>query len=333
MLVVESPMKEHKAAKEYKAVVVDDDEVLRKLLVECLRFTYFEKAEGYDEAEILLRDLSALPPADMPDLIIVDLQLQPLKMQGLELISELAARDIPSEVVAISGNHPSADLVEAIRIGAGAMVPKPFGDILHLVIKMCHLAEIGKKRRLKVNVPDPDRQERPVFLSYCSDDAKLATGLRRNIEAREIGVWYDLNGLRGGDEWRPRIEDQIDQASVFIALITDNYLRSPICYGELLRFRSRMETTPEPRPLLLPLLDGLSAEGKKNPLLRPILDRYQCIDLSLSERFIDGLSALLGHIDFHMYKVRKATINEKWNGGGPDPTPAPENHIARGVVV
>src|SRR4051794_32586000 len=127
--------------KEFKAVVVDDDENLRGLLLECLRFTDFE-AEGYEEAEQLLHTLAFSHPHEMPDLIIVDLQLQPLKMRGLELISELAERDIPSEVVAMSGAYPMSDLAEAIKIGASAMVTKPFGDILQLIVKMKHLAEI-----------------------------------------------------------------------------------------------------------------------------------------------------------------------------------------------
>lgn len=310
--------------KKYRACVVDDDPHIRALLVECLRFTVFE-ATGYDEAEQLLRDLSVvgLSPQDMPDLIIVDLQLKPDKMSGMELISELAVRDIPSEVVAISGNYPSSDLVEAIKIGAGAMVPKPFGDILYLIKKMEHLAEIGMKRRLKLNGKiDHTRQQRPVFLSYCGGDGKLATGLRRNIEAQDIDVWYAPTSLGGGDEWRPHVEAGIDQARVFVALITDSYLDSPICFGELLRFCCRMESGTEPQPLLLPVLAGLSDRGKRNPLIQPILDRYQHIDLSVS--FINGLTAVLGRINFHMLQV--PCTKRRKNG-----MPEPDKQKARGA--
>jgi CheY-like chemotaxis protein len=294
--------------KELKAAVVDDDENLRELLLECLRFTEFE-AEGYEEAEHLLQTLAFSPRQEMPDLILVDLQLQPLKMQGLELIGQLAERDIPSEVVAMSGAYPTSDLAEAIKIGASAMVTKPFGDILQLIVKMKHLAEIGKKRRLKLNGFDRERQVRPVFLSYCAEDVKLATGLRRNIEAHDIDVWYDLTSLNAGDEWRPRVEAGIDQALVFIALVTDSYLTSPVCYGELVRFRRRIEAGPEPRPLLLPVLAGLSDDGRRSPLFRPILDNYQYIDLFI--RFIDSLTALLGRIEFHILKSSKAQHSER----------------------
>jgi CheY-like chemotaxis protein len=298
--------------KKYRACVVDDDPNIRDILVECLRFTDFE-ATGYDEAEKLLRSLTVAGSFDeAPDLIIVDMKLKPDKMSGVELIAELTVRNIPSEVVAISGNYPSADLVEAIKIGAGAMLPKPFGDLLQLIGKMEHLAEIGRKRRLRLNGNiDPSRQQRPVFLSYCGDDERLATGLRRNIEAQDVDVWYAPTTLGAGDEWRPHVVAGIDQAHVFIALITDNYLTSPICYGELLRFYRRMESSPEPRPLLLPVLDGLSEGSRNKPLIGPILERYQHIDLSTS--FIDGLTSIQAKINLHMLKRMRA---RRRNTGG-----------------
>lgn len=298
--------------KEFKAAVVDDDPNLRELLVECLRFTDFD-AEGYEEAESLLQNLDLSPRQEMPDLILVDLQLQPLKMQGLELIGRLAERDIPSEVVAMSGAYPMSDLAEAIKIGASATFPKPFGDIFHLIVKLKHLAEIGKKRRLKLGGFDHERQERPVFLSYCSEDVKLATGLRRNIEAHDIDVWYAPTTLNAGDEWRPRVESGIDHALAFIPLITDNYLSSAVCFGELVRFRTRLEAGPGVRPLLLPVLAGISEEGKRSPLLRPLLDQYQHIDLFV--RFIDSLTALLGRIEFHILKSSKSQLSGMGQGG------------------
>src|SRR3712207_8983203 len=59
------------------------------------------------------------------------------------------------------------------------------------------LAEIGSRRRTRLlnNNGSPHRfdlrrRHRPVFLSYCSEDTMLATGLRRTIEGRNIDVWY-----------------------------------------------------------------------------------------------------------------------------------------------
>jgi DNA-binding response OmpR family regulator len=176
----------------YSAFVLDDDEQVRNLLLECLRFSNFE-AHGCSEAEKLLSAIydTRLPLEDLPDLIVVDLQLQPSRMQGIELVSELTERNIPSEILAISGNLPPGDLVEAIKVGASDAIPKPF-DIFELVKKMELLAGIGMKRRLYrlglEDKMDESRLRRPVFLSYANQDRVTANGLRRNMEAKDIAV-------------------------------------------------------------------------------------------------------------------------------------------------
>src|SRR5215213_5910377 len=156
--------------KRYRALVVESDSQVREVLVETLRFSDFEAAVGYDEGEKLLYalDHSTLAPQNSPDLIVVDLELKPDKMQGLDLIAKLAERDVSAEVLAISGNYPTAGLAEAMRIGVAAILPKPFASFSDLVCQMERLADIGMRRRRASNGPqqrDPTRQSRPVFLS------------------------------------------------------------------------------------------------------------------------------------------------------------------------
>jgi len=180
--------------KRYSALVVEDDSLVREVLVETLRFSDFE-AVGFDEAEGLLYSLdqSTVVSQNSPDLIVVDPELKPDKMQGLDLIATLVKRDEPAEVLAISGKHPTGDLAEAMRIGVSAIVPKPFLNFLDLLGQLEHLAGIGRRRRMSRSASavrserDPSRQVRPVFLSYCEDDGMFATGLRRTIEKRNIG--------------------------------------------------------------------------------------------------------------------------------------------------
>jgi CheY-like chemotaxis protein len=296
--------------KHYRALVVEDDSQVRDVLVETLRFSDFE-AVGYDEAEKLLYSLdqSTLVGQNAPDLIVVDLELKPDKMQGLDLIAKLAKRDEPAEVLAISSKHPTADLAEAMRIGVAAIVPKPFLNLPDLVCQMQHLADIGMRRRVRrtsIGVPrerDLSRQVRPVFLSYCEHDRMFATGLRRTIEKRNIGVWYAPTVLQPGDEFRAEIERGIDHSSIFIALITDHYLDSPFCNGELMRFLLRKRSNPNEDLLLLPVLDGVSEENKSHALLGPLIQEYQYLDMS--QKFVDRLTVLLGRIDLRIMKERK----------------------------
>jgi FixJ family two-component response regulator len=284
----------------YKVAVVDDDEGVLQFLVEFLGLRDFDVC-GYVEAEKLLTEVfnACMPVQSLPDLLMVDLQLQQNRMQGMELIRELTTRDVPSEILVISGALASADQADAIKMGAAKAIPKPF-SIFNLVKTIENLAEIGKKRRLYRleggNQPqeiDKSRLYRPVFLSYSSKDQGLATGLRRNLEANGISVWYAPNAIDVGEAWRRRVKEGVDQASIFVALITDNYLASGGCMGEFDRFRSRIEHASKPQALILPVLAGLSEEGRKSDLCRPILE-YQCADISV--RFTDGLTVLLGRI-------------------------------------
>lgn len=287
--------------KKYKAFVLEDTPELRDLLITCLERRDFD-ARGFSRAEDVLTTLfeTGMAYPDFPDLLIVDLELEPGRVQGLELVSELADRNISSEILVMSGNHPAADLSEAIRIGAAAGVPKPF-DLVDFLNITERLADAGRKRRwyrfLRVPGPhemDPDRRVRPVFLSYSTQDKKLATGLRRNLEARYIDVWYARTELDVGDLWQDCIEEAIDKATIFLALMTDSYLMSKDCIAELMRFQRRLQSNLEPQPVLMPVLSGLSQDAMKDTLLGRIFATHQYIDIST--RFNDGLTVLIARI-------------------------------------
>jgi hypothetical protein len=88
----------------------------------------------------------------------------------------------------------------------------------------------------------------------------------------------------------------IDQAKVFVALLTDNYLLSPICLGEVIRFRRRMESGLKPEPILLPVLAGLSDVGRKDWRIEPVLAQYHYTDISERQWAVDRMTALLVRI-------------------------------------
>ena len=281
--------------KKYRLVLLDDDDSLRQELVDWLRLSVFA-AKAYSEAESLLADVFSADSLveKMPDLLLLDMNLKPGKMQGIELLHELIERDVPTEIMVLSMD--SGEHEKAIRMGAASSICKPFDNPLVLISKMESHADIGKHRRLyRVgdgrNAMDRSRRVRPVFLSYSNKDKHFANGIRLNLERRKIATWYAPSTLTLGDEWIPRIEDGIDQARIFIPLVTDNYIASRICLGELTRFYSRMERHEKSDLNILPVLAGISEEGKRNGNIRPILERYQYIDMS--DRYIDRLTTLL----------------------------------------
>lgn len=299
--------------KHYKAVIVQNDLATREMLVETLRFLNLE-VTGYAEAEKLLFDMfqSGLFPDTSPDLIMVDLELEANKMQGLDLIAELAERNAPSEVMAMSASHRPSDFEQAMRMGAAAIVSKPLPDLPQLFMQIQHRAEIGMNRRTRLCTsngfqrnPDPSRNQRPVFLSYSHKDNLFATGLRRTLEGRNIGVWYDVAALKAGDHYMEEIIHGIDDSMIFVPLITDHYLDSGFCNGELARFMMREKASKDGKLLLLALIDGVSVEKKlSHHLLRPLMDGYQCLELT-PERFIDRITVLLGRIDLMLGKEKR----------------------------
>jgi len=283
----------------YKALALDDDNAVLELIVDCLKLAKCDVAY-YSQAETLLSAISNLHQKALPDLIVLDLNLQPGKMQGIQLLAELFDRDVPSEILVMSGAGVM-DLEGAIRMGA-AVISKPFDGIYQLVKKMELLADTGRRRRLYrlqtqnrlLGMDDSARSRKPVFLSYAEKNNSFATGIRRNLEARKIRAWYAPSALEIGDAWRSRIEKAIDQCDIFVAILTEGYVASPFCIAELTRFHRRI-VPGRKRPVILPVLAGLSEDSKKHDLVRSILENYQCVDISV--RFLDRATALLGRIE------------------------------------
>lgn len=274
-----------------RAFVIDDQEVVRNVLVETLLFSDFV-AHGFDAAEpALAQALGESKQRGMPDLFVVDLQLGSGQMQGIDLIKELNERNVPSAIIAITGH---GELEEAARLGAVA-VSKPF-NLFELIGKMKDAATWGRNQRLYrqglLKTSDPSRRNRPVFLSYSTEDKTTATGLRRNIEFQGFGVWYDKDTIPPGHDWRNEITKGIDEARVFIALISGSYVASPPCIGELIRFYHRKKA--DPQLVLIPVMLDSSEELQEDHRIKPILKDHF---VDLSRHYLDGLTVLLTSIE------------------------------------
>ncbi len=59
-----------------------------------------------------------------------------------------------------------------------------------------------------------------VFLSYARDDAAAARRIAEALRSSGIEVWFDENELRGGDTWDAKIRKQINDCTLFVAVIS-----------------------------------------------------------------------------------------------------------------
>ncbi len=283
----------------YSAFVVDDDPSLLRLLVRVLD-RYSITATTFMSAEDCLAHMRSTDfrTVDLPDLILVDLELEPGRMKGQDLIARLNGLDVASEIVAISGTAPPGELEAAISIGASSFVAKPFA-VRSVGPTLERLARIGKDRRMyRMRASGPPslssrkRRTRPVFLSYKAEDETAANFLRKSLEARGIGVWYAPTTLHPGDEFRKQINSGVDSARVFIAMLSRAYADSEFCIGELAKFSQRK--TLDPDLVVIPVILDLDVNNTNDATVRSVVDRFHYIRF---ERVIDCLTVVLGQIE------------------------------------
>jgi DNA-binding NarL/FixJ family response regulator len=298
----------------YNAIIVEGHDQVRKMLVEYLEASNFEVQAYQSAGEVpseLLEEKNQINPID---LFVVDLEFESPGTDGLDLIEKISAIETRPAIMAMSASLSSNNLIEAMKMGAEDVVPKPF-EVSEIVERMRNLASIGRNRRLRQqgqslsDSEDPSRFRRPVFLSYSSEDngrKGVAAFLRSNIEAMGIGVYYaDDSRLPEDSQEAKRILEAIDQAHVYLPLITEKYPCSNYCLSELVRFcthvepgrpgSSSMVRTASTTRTLLPVLYGLPNEIKNYEWIRPIIDERRHANIT-SDQFLDGLIALLGWI-------------------------------------
>ena len=71
-----------------------------------------------------------------------------------------------------------------------------------------------------------DQKRSTIFLSYSSKDRQPVERLAEKLKAQGFEVWTDREILPGED-WQSAIETALDQASVFLFILSENSLGSP----------------------------------------------------------------------------------------------------------
>jgi two-component system, OmpR family, phosphate regulon response regulator OmpR len=101
-----------------RVLLIDDDQKLRKLLVEYLEgygFQMFTLADG----EAVLKTVKK----EAPDIVILDVMLP--KSDGFEVLKQVRLQsDVP--VIMLTARGEEADRVVGLELGADDYLPKPF---------------------------------------------------------------------------------------------------------------------------------------------------------------------------------------------------------------
>jgi hypothetical protein len=59
------------------------------------------------------------------------------------------------------------------------------------------------------------KRHRRVFLSYSSQDRETVSAIATAYEAAGIAYFWDRSSLKSGEEWSPRLRQEIDKADLF----------------------------------------------------------------------------------------------------------------------
>jgi FixJ family two-component response regulator len=101
--------------------IVDDDEGVRESLSALLQSLGIT-SRGFDSAEASLEAIKT----KRPDCMLVDVRMP--GMSGLELQLQLAERELPLQLIMITGHGDIAMAVQAMKNGAADFLEKPFNE-------------------------------------------------------------------------------------------------------------------------------------------------------------------------------------------------------------
>jgi hypothetical protein len=73
-----------------------------------------------------------------------------------------------------------------------------------------------------------------LFLSYASEDARLARDVKDFLETQldGVNVFMASTSIQRGQEWEKRLHENLKASFAVVPIITQNWLRSPWCFGE-----------------------------------------------------------------------------------------------------
>jgi WD40 repeat protein len=72
-----------------------------------------------------------------------------------------------------------------------------------------------------------------VFISYSRKDIAFARLLRESLQQNEVDTWIDWERIPVGERWWDEICQAIENANVFMFIISKNSIGSPVCKNEI----------------------------------------------------------------------------------------------------
>jgi internalin A len=157
-----------------------------------------------------LQPQEMIPLPDYPDAVVSYKELLVLEQKGIKDFPKVVA----DEVVALAVN----DLLNGVDI-----------------------VSTRKRERIKRE----QRQATLLFYSYSHKDEGLRNELETHLKLLQreglIDAWHDRK-IEAGDEWKRKIDDNLDRADIILLLVSADFIASDYCWDkEMMRALERHE--------------------------------------------------------------------------------------------
>ncbi|WP_186393603.1 MULTISPECIES: response regulator [unclassified Pannonibacter] len=178
-----------------RILVVDDSYIIRRLVSEIIESDpLLEVAGEAENGKTALQQVRKLNP----DLVLLDIEMP--EMSGLETLRRLSLRS-PCPVVILSSlvaSADSAERLEALRLGAAAIIAKPSGAV-SLDLKQKRASEIVTTARRVLRLPPVLDADRPAHAaSEASDEAESHSVTGSNLHLLGGPALEELTGAMAG---------------------------------------------------------------------------------------------------------------------------------------
>ena len=174
---------------DFRLLLVDDEPVNRKVLINHLSNKNYQLVEAADGAQAL----HALEHDGPFDLILLDIMMP--GMSGYEVCEQLREQWPVSEmpVLFLTAKNQVVDLVRSFEVGANDYLSKPVSKPELMARVKTHLTLLDVNRNLETKV-----EERTIELKQATD-AKIGLPRQdepRNSHADERGDWFEPSGAQ-----------------------------------------------------------------------------------------------------------------------------------------
>jgi two-component system, LuxR family, response regulator FixJ len=182
--------------------IIDDQSSIRHALGEMLSVFGYD-VESYESADSFLRALDPLRQG----CVVADVRMP--GMDGIELVRELARRQVLLPVVVISGHADVPMAVAAIKAGAEDFIEKPVDDVQLVAAINRGLARAHAKQRLQERVQDV----RSRFKQLTPREVEVFDLVIEGYTSEAIGERLGIS-TRTVEGYRVQIMDKMQAESV-----------------------------------------------------------------------------------------------------------------------